>query len=150
MKTEASSLFAEPVIWPKKSKSVDPKAYKIVSVRLREGEYASLCERVEALGMTNSMALRIAARRITGFLEVDASTREALQGISDRIGDISDSIRQLSVDARRKPGFDMASFASQRAAFGAEFIALDRLLRTVLNVSRRRTDGCALLSQAAE
>lgn len=49
--------------------------YKIVSVRLREAEFLSFAEQARALDMTNNMDLRVAARRIARFLEIDAETR---------------------------------------------------------------------------
>lgn len=147
MSSDSPALFPEPIFKVKTPAKVDPTGYKVVSVRLREGEFATLNEQAAAFGLTNNMALRIAARRISGFLEIDGETRQSLQSISDSIGDISDSIRDLSEQARRSQGFDVTEFATQRAAFGAEFIQLDRQLRTLLNVSRRRSDGAKLLSQ---
>lgn len=138
----------EPRIRSARLHAVDPSGYRFVSVRLREGEFNSFSQQANRMGITHNMALRIAARRIAGFLELDAPTRTALQDIANNIGDISKSIRQLSGVARQSDGPAYNLFTEQRAAFGAEFVALDRLLRRLLTVSLRRTDGCAMISEA--
>lgn len=130
-------------------KKVDPAGYKVVSVRLREGEFATLAHQAAKCGMSNNMALRVAARRIAGFIEIDAATREALQSISASIGEISSSIRRISRLAPGSHGFDMEQFMQDRAAFGREFVELDGHLRLLLSLSKRRTDGCALLLDEA-
>jgi len=150
MDSGSSALFPEIAHTARRKQKVDPKGYRVVSVRLREGEFVSLSRQTAEMGLTNNMALRIAARRITGFLEIDGNTRQALQSVADSIGRISTDIHELSTVTTRHSNFDIERFSSQKAAFGAEFIELDRLLRLVLNVSRRRTDGCALLNQATE
>ncbi len=142
---EAQNLFPEPRALKSKRKKVDPKGYKVVSVRLREGEFETLSQQTTAMGMTNNMALRIAARRISGFLELDRETRLELQAISDTIGYISDDLRELLELCATRPGFDNERFSAHRADFAKEFMQLDRLLRALLSVSRRRTDGCKLL-----
>lgn len=130
-------------------KKVDPAGYKVVSVRLREGEFATLARQAAKCGMSNNMALRVAARRIAGFIELDAATREALQSISARIGEISASIRRISHLSSGRVDFDMEQFLKERAAFGREFVELDNHLRSLLSLSKRRTDGCALLADGA-
>ncbi|MGO6944728.1 DNA mobilization endonuclease VirD1/MobC family subunit, partial [Rhizobium johnstonii] len=61
-----------PVRRRRSAEIVDPLGYKIVSVRLRSAEFESFSEQLRALGLTSNLALRIAARRIAGFLEIDA------------------------------------------------------------------------------
>ncbi|WP_085033611.1 T-DNA border endonuclease subunit VirD1 [Ensifer aridi] len=124
---------------------VDPSGYKIVSVRLRLAEFESFSEQSQAAGLTNNMALRIAARRIAGFLEIDAETRQNLQRITDSIGQIAEALIDMRRFASRDDTVDMVRFERHRQQFGQEFAALDALLRTMLNVSRRRQDGRRLL-----
>jgi len=127
---------------------IDPGAYRIVSVRLRRAEYECFTAQTEALGISHSRALRIAARRIAGFLETDAATRASMARISEEIGEISTSLRQLSRVAVRDGSFDMQRFITDRSAFGREFTALDTLLQSILSVSLRRQDGMNLLKDA--
>jgi type IV secretion system T-DNA border endonuclease VirD1 len=150
MKTEASSLFPEPITWPTKSKSVDPNAYKIVSVRLREAEFEAFSDQARALGLTNNLALRIAARRIGGFLEIDEETRALLQLTADHIGMLSRSIIGLQAVCREVGRIDMKEFAALRASFGRDFAMLDTRLATILNISKRRSDGRLMLETAQQ
>lgn len=128
----------------------DPDGYKIVSVRLREAEYLSFAEHASAAGLTNNMALRIAARRIAGFLEVDRDTRHTLQEVSRNIGQIAASLAALRRIAQEDGTLNMKVLTEQRIAFGKEFSTLDSLLQRVLNVSKRRRDGRAMLLDATQ
>ena len=126
--------------------TIDPNGYKILSVRLREAEYAGFCEHVRALGLTNNMAMRIAARRIAGFLEIDNETRQHLRQITREIGLIADSLIELNRLALHAGTVDMEALTACRQAFGREFAELDTRLRAILSVSRRRHDGKQLLA----
>jgi type IV secretion system T-DNA border endonuclease VirD1 len=130
-------------------KEVDPNGYKIVSVRLREAEFEAFCQQARALGLTNNMALRIAARRIGGFLEIDSATRARLETIVQLIGSTSHNLSKLHASCAQSGKVDMAEFATHRAAFGQAFAELDGLLRSILNVSRRRRDGRLMLQEQA-
>jgi type IV secretion system T-DNA border endonuclease VirD1 len=127
---------------------VDPNGYKIVSVRLREAEFEAFSEQVQTLGLTNNMALRIAARRIGGFLEIDDTTRHTLEEAVHAIGVISQNIRSLHASYAESGRVDMKEFDKHRAEFGHEFATLDAQLRIILNVSRRRVDGRLMLQNA--
>jgi type IV secretion system T-DNA border endonuclease VirD1 len=127
----------------------EPENYKVMSVRMRMAEYEEFSEQASELGLTNSMALRIAARRIAGFLEIDAETRHSLEQITRSIGIISRNIGNLNIPAKADEA-DLKAFSAQRAAFGLEFEKLDSLLRSILNVSRRRLDGVRKLEQASK
>lgn len=126
----------------------DPKEYKIVSLRLREAEYLAFSGQVATLGLSHSMALRIAARRISGFLEIDTEMRAVLHDILREIGELSRNITRLKLACANAGTVDMGDFALQRAAFGREFARLDARLSMILNVSRRRRDGRNVLQEA--
>ncbi|WP_314964004.1 DNA mobilization endonuclease VirD1/MobC family subunit, partial [Bradyrhizobium cosmicum] len=53
--------------------------YRIISARLRAAEFDAFSQQLRVLGMTNSLALRIAVRRIAGFIEIGAETRNDLR-----------------------------------------------------------------------
>ncbi len=122
--------------------------YKIVSIRLRKAEFDSFSERATSLGLTSNLALRIAARRIAGFLEIDSGVRGQLVEILSAIGEISRAIGGLHADYAESGDIDLKILAEQRVAFGEEFAHLDGLLRAILNVSRRRSDGIRRLEEA--
>lgn len=122
--------------------------YKIVSVRLRMAEFKGLSDQTRALGLTNNMALRIAVRRIGGFLETDSETRHQLDTIVQVIGRISDDISRLSDICEKHKTVDSDALTSHRMAFGGEFRKLDALLRNILNTSQRRMEGRLLLQSS--
>ena len=122
--------------------------YKVVSIRLRSAEFEGFADQAKALGLTSNLALRIAARRIGGFLEIDQAMRRDLETIMLAIGDISRNIGRLHAAYAESGAVDPKTLAQQRAQFGDEFAKLDSLLRSILNVSRRRTDGRRLLEKA--
>jgi type IV secretion system T-DNA border endonuclease VirD1 len=128
---------------------IDPNGYKVVSVRLREPEFLCFSEQVADAGLTNNQAMRIAARRIAGFLETDEETRALLREISANISGISQNLSRLNRQAANSGTVDMAALASERLAFGQQFVRLEDKLRVVLNVSLRRQDGMTMLKKAA-
>lgn len=128
---------------------IDPNGYKVVSVRMREAEYAAFYVQVQALGLTSNLALRIAARRIGGFLEIDPETRRLFQDAVSRIGAISRNINVLHSDYANSRKVDMETFTAHKLALDEEFARLDTQLSAILNISRRRTDGRILLREAA-
>jgi type IV secretion system T-DNA border endonuclease VirD1 len=130
------------------AEQASPDKYKVVSIRLRAAEFEGFCDQANALGLTNSLALRIAARRIGGFLEIDQSTRLQLERILATLGEISQNIRHLHADYLAGGKIDLDGLAAQRTAFGQEFAQLDALLRCILNVSQRRSDGRQKITEA--
>ncbi|MGX5805122.1 T-DNA border endonuclease subunit VirD1 [Bradyrhizobium sp. Arg314] len=126
----------------------DSSGYKIVSVRLRSAEFECFSEQSRAFGLTNNLALRIAIRRIAGFLEIDTKTRCNLQDITDSIGQIAEALRVLHRIASQEGSVNIERFERHRQKFGQEFAVLDALLREILNISRRRQDGRRLLQEA--
>ena len=129
------------------AKQAGPDKYKIVTVRLRAAEFDAFCDQARTAGITSNMALRIAARRIGGFLEVDRDVRLKLEDILSAIGEISKNIRRLHADYIASGKTDLDGLAAQRAAFGEEFAQLDSLLRSILNISQRRLDGLGQLTE---
>ena len=129
------------------SRGTDP--YKVVSVRLRTAEFAGFEEQTAQAGLTKNLALRIAARRIAGFLETDANTLTLLREISQHIAEISRGLTRLNKACAASGTVDMAELATLRRAFGDEFVRLEDMLRVILNVSMRRQDGLALLKKAS-
>ncbi|MGY4456028.1 hypothetical protein ACVWZR_010752 [Bradyrhizobium sp. i1.3.1] len=59
--------------------------YRVISVRLRVAEFDTFSQQLRVLGLTNSLALRIAVRRIAGFIEIGAETRNDLRAITSHI-----------------------------------------------------------------
>lgn len=131
------------------AKSSAPDEYKIVSVRLRMAEFEELDTQARALGLTNNMAVRIAIRKIAGFLETDPSTRKDLDTVVKAIGRIADDLARLSNVCEQNGSADLHTLNTHRNELGREFRKLDGLLRDILNTGRRRVDGRFLLGGSA-
>ncbi|QTG17175.1 T-DNA border endonuclease subunit VirD1 (plasmid) [Agrobacterium tumefaciens] len=127
---------------------VKVERFKVVSIRLRSAEYESFSQQARMLGLSDSMAIRVALRRIGGFLEIDTQTRHRMEAILQSIGTLSGNIAALLSAYAENPTMDLAALRVERIAFGKSFADLDGLLRSILSVSRRRIDGCSMLKDA--
>jgi type IV secretion system T-DNA border endonuclease VirD1 len=132
-----------------RTRSADVDGYKVVCVRLRTAEFEQFAREVEASGLTSSMALRIAARRIGGFLEIDSKVRHKLEELIAAIGMLSKAVRELNDSCLVGGTVTAEQLDDQRMVFGSAFAQLDGLIRSILNVSQRRADGRSLLIEAA-
>ncbi|KAA3509398.1 T-DNA border endonuclease VirD1 [Agrobacterium vitis] len=130
--------------------SVKIESFKVVSARLRLAEYESFSSQARLLGLSDSMAIRVAVRRIGGFLEIEAETRQKMEAILHSIGTLSNNISALLSAYAERPEMDLEALRDERIAFGMAFADLDGLLRSILSVSRRRIDGCSMLKDAPQ
>ena len=96
-------------------KSAPPRADKTISVRLTEAELAEFDAQIAPLGLKRNRALRIAARRIAGFLEADAAVRDELKAINRQIAGIATNINQIAHAANRTHDPDYRAFMAERA-----------------------------------
>jgi type IV secretion system T-DNA border endonuclease VirD1 len=124
--------------------------YTVLSVRLRNAEFLDFSAQVEKLGLKNNRALRIAARRISGFLEVDEETQDELRRLTLMFGRIANAMSEISRVAKQTQSVDAAIFLHERKALGAEFARLEAQLQLLLNVAKRRQDGTRRLKAAGE
>jgi type IV secretion system T-DNA border endonuclease VirD1 len=134
---------------PEKAKKA-PRADRTLSVRLTEAELAELDVRIAGLGLNRNRALRIAARQIGGFLEVDKVTVEALRAINRQLAGAATNINQIAHAANRTHDPDYRAFMAQRAELGRMLIETRGALQRILDLGARREDGLARLKAAAE
>ncbi|PZQ46296.1 MAG: endonuclease [Rhodovulum sulfidophilum] len=133
---------------PEKARKA-PRADKLVSVRLTEAELAELDAGIATLGIKRNRALRIAARRIGGFLEVDAELVAELRGLNRQLAGIATNINQIARAANRTSDPDFRAFLEERAALGRALIEVRGPLQRILDLGARREDGLARLRDAA-
>lgn len=150
MTSDKLSLMQPKVSERRRRSRYTDSPYKVVSVRMRAAEFESFSQQSRALGLTSNMALRVAARRIAGFIELDETTRANLRKTTDNIGRIANMLNQMDRLARASGRFHMKRLETVRNGFGKEFVALDSQLRVLLNVSRRRGDGKKMLDEATK
>jgi type IV secretion system T-DNA border endonuclease VirD1 len=125
------------------------RADKTVSVRLTEAELAELDAQIARLGLNRNRALRIAARRIGGFLEVDAAVVAALRDAVRQLGGIARNVNQIAKAANRTRNPDYRGFLEERAALGRELGRIEAQMQAILDLAARREDGLARLEKAA-
>jgi len=118
-------------------------------VRLSEAELAELDAQIAGLGLTRNRALRIAARRIGGFLEVDGATVAALRSINRQLAGVATNINQIAHAANRTHDPDYRGFMAERAELGRLLIETRGALQRILELGARREDGLARLTAAA-
>ena len=134
---------------PEKAKK-EPRTDRLVCVRLTEPELAELDAQIAALDLNRNRALRIAARRIGGFLEVDGATVEALRTINRQLAGVATNINQIAHSANRTHDPDYRAFMAQRAELGRVLIETRGALQRILDLGARREDGLERLKAAAE
>jgi type IV secretion system T-DNA border endonuclease VirD1 len=126
----------------------EPRADKTLSVRLTEAELAEFDAQIAGLGLNRNRALRIAARRISGFLEVDAAVVEALRDLNRQLAGVATNVNQIAHAANRTHDPDYRAFLAQRAELGRLLIETRGALQQILDLGARREDGLTRLSAA--
>ena len=125
------------------------RADKVVTVRLTEAELAELDDQIAVLGIKRNRALRIAARRIGGFLEADAGQVEALRDIARQLMGVARNINQIAKSANRTHDPDFIAFMEDRAELGKMLAKVQDETQAILNLAARREDGLERLAREA-
>jgi len=123
------------------------RADRTLSVRLMAAELEEFDAQIATLGLKRSMALRIAARRIAGFVEADRATTDALRTIVRQLGGVATNINQIARAANRTRDPDFRAFMEERAALGRQLAQVEGLLQRLLELGARRADGLARLGE---
>ena len=117
------------------------RAERVVSVKMTEAELAELDAAIAPWGSSGTGRLRIAARRIGGFVEADPAEVELLRDAVRQLGGIARNVNQIARAANRTRDPDYRGFLEERAALGREIARLDARMQTVLDLAARRRDG---------
>ncbi|WP_226583530.1 DNA mobilization endonuclease VirD1/MobC family subunit [Acuticoccus sediminis] len=125
------------------------RAEKTISVKMTEAELAAFDAAIAGAGLKRNRALRIAARRIGGFLEADAETLAVLKDLQAQIAGIARNVNQIAKAANRTHDPDYRAFLEERRDLGKALSRLDTELRAITETATRRTDGEARLRRAA-
>ena len=127
-----------------------PRADRTFSIRVTEAELAAFDARIALLGLKRNRALRIAMRRIGGFLEVDPGVAEELRGLHRQLTGIATNINQIAHAANRTHDPDYHAFLAARSELGRVLFETRAALARILDLGARREDGLARLSAAKE
>ena len=122
---------------------------RVVTVKMTAAELAELDAAIAPLGLKRNRALRIAARRIGGFVEAGAEEVGLLRDAVRQLGGIARNVNQIARAANRTREPDYRGFLEERAALGREIARLDARMQAVLDLAARRGDGLARLEAAA-
>lgn len=125
------------------------RAEKTVSVKMTEAELAEFDAQIAIAGIKRNRALRIAARRIGGFLEADAAQVEALRDIARQLTGVARNINQIAKSANRTRDPDYRAFMEDRADLGRLMAKVQGQTQIILDVAARRDDGLERLERAA-
>ena len=93
-------------------------------------------------------ALRIAARRIGGFVEADPAELEALKDAAAQLSGVARNINQIARVANRTGDPHLAAFLEERRDLGKELSRLTAQLRRMMDLAQRREDGLRRLEEA--
>ena len=128
----------------------EPRADRVIAVRLTEAELTELDAQIERLELNRNRALRIAARRIGGFLEVDTATVTVLREINRQLAGVATNINQIAHAANRTHDPNYRAFMTQRAELGRLLIETRGVLQRILDLGARREDGLTRLKTGVE
>ena len=126
------------------------RADKTISVRLTEAELAEFDAQIAQIGIKRNRALRIAARRIAGFVEADQAQVDALRDITRQLIGVARNINQIAKSANRTRDPDYRAFMEERADLGRELARVQGQTQQILDLAARREDGLARLAREAD
>ncbi len=125
------------------------RADKTVSVKMTEAELAEFDAQIAKVGLNRNKALRIAARRIGGFVEADADQVAALRDVARQLIGVARNINQIAKSANRTRDPDFVAFMEDRKELGKILARVQGQTQVLLDLAARRGDGLARLELAA-
>lgn len=131
---------------PKKARRDD----QVFSIRATRAEVEEFDAQLETIGMKRSQALRIAMRRIAGFVEVDPTVAQELRDATKQISGIAKNVNQIARAANRTHDPDYVGFMEERRALGKELSRVEAQMQRILNLAARRHDGLERLKKVAQ
>ncbi|MDD9908658.1 MAG: DNA mobilization endonuclease VirD1/MobC family subunit [Ahrensia sp.] len=128
----------------------DATGFVTVSVKMRPAEREEFKRVCKALGVTPNRAMRTMVRRSAGFLETGNPVMADLATITRQISGVSTNINQIAKAANRTREPDYQAFLEDRLELGAHLSRLEDIIREIVNVGRRRSDGLRRLEELME
>lgn len=122
--------------------------FQMVSVKMRPAEAEEFASRCKELGVSKNHALRVMAREVCGFIEVDKEALIELKDMSRQLRGIATNINQIAKAGNRTLDPDYRAFMEDRRELGPELIKIQKHLQRILDLGRRREDGLEKLKSA--
>lgn len=126
------------------------RADRPISVKLTEAELAEFDAVISDHGLKRNRALRIAARRIAGFMEAHAETLAVLKDTNAQLAGIARNVNQIAKAANRTHDPDYRAFMEERRLLGRQLSRLEGQMRKFMDTAQRRSDGEVRLKRVAE
>ena len=126
------------------------RADRAIAVKMTKAELAEFDAQIAKLGLKRNRALRIAARRIAGFVEIDPAVTAELRDATRQLSGIARNVNQIAKSANRFGDPDYQAFMEERAALGRTLVRIEGQMQTILDLAARRTDGLARLDAASK
>ncbi len=121
-----------------------------VSVKMRPEEREQFRRACNKLKVTPNRAMRSFARRSAGFLEINDEALGKLATITRQISGVSTNINQIAKAGNRTQSPDYIAFMEARRKLGLKLAELEDIIREIVNVARRRSDGLRKLSEVLD
>lgn len=112
-----------------------------LGVKLRPEEKEAFKAACRNHGVTPNKAVRIFVRQCSGYLEISEETLDQLATITRQISGVSTNINQIAKAANRTRDPDFIAFMEDRKELGGKLAELEDIIREIVNVGKRRSDG---------
>lgn len=126
---------------PKDNDDESDVGFVHISVKVRPEEKAIFKQACEHLGVTPNKALRIFVRQCGGYLEVSDEVIEQLTIVTRQISGVSTNINQIAKAGNRTHSPDFIAFMEDRKELCGKLAELEDIIREIINVGKRRSDG---------
>ena len=130
-------------------KGTKQRADRTIPVRISEAELAEFDDQIGVLGLNRNAALRICARRVGGFVELDLESKAELKALKAQLTGIARNINQIARAANRTADPEYHRFMKQRQALGPVLFSVEARIDRLLHQGNRRTDGRERLEREA-
>ncbi|WP_136661796.1 DNA mobilization endonuclease VirD1/MobC family subunit [Nitratireductor sp. XY-223] len=112
-----------------------------LSTKVRPEEKEAFKQACSKHGVTPNKAVRIFVRQCGGFLEISDEALQHLVTITRQISGVSTNINQIAKAGNRTLSPDFNAFMEDRKELGAQLAELEDIIREIVNVGKRRSDG---------
>ena len=117
-----------------------------LSAKVRPEEKEAFKQACQELGVTPNKAVRIFVRQCCGFLEVSDAVLTHLATVTRQISGVSTNINQIAKAGNQTKNPDYLAFMEDRKELGSRLAELEDIIREIVNVGKRRSDGLRKLT----
>lgn len=112
-----------------------------ISVKVRPEEKAAFKQACSQHGVTLNKAVRTFVRQCCGYLEISDEMLGQMTIVTRQISGVSTNINQIAKAGNRTQSPDFIAFMEDRKELYAKLAELEDIIREIVNVGKRRSDG---------